>query len=134
METTTVTVRGTDADRFATALVDRTAEQANSLNKRGVRNVHRYEGDGFTQISYERGSAHENSWLMVTILVDAVDEQTRTVAVFVGGGGEGPFKLEEFTMRRFLKSDTFGEKGRFGTILRDIEQVCDSLDLELVAE
>ncbi|MDG5775433.1 hypothetical protein VB773_11170 [Haloarculaceae archaeon H-GB2-1] len=133
MEVTTITLQGDDVDQFAAELLQRKASQADSLNKRGVRNLHKYEGDGFTQFSYERGSAYENSWLMVTVLVELVDDRRCTVAVFVGGGGEGPFKLEEFTLRRFRDSETFGERGRFGTVLKDVEAVRESLGLQVEA-
>lgn len=131
MEASRITVRGENVDRLADALVEskaRTAER--TLNKRGVRNVHRYDGNGFTQLAYERAAAYEDSWLMVSVVVETVDERTRTVVVLVGGGGEGPFKLQEITLRRLRRGEeAVGEAGRFGTVLRDIKKVCDSLDL-----
>lgn len=135
MEASNLTLRGENVDRFAEALVESKAtESRRSLNKRGVRNIHRFDGDGFTQLVYERGAAYENSWLMVSVLVEQVDDRTCTVMVFVGGGGEGPFKLEEVSLRRILRGeDSVGQAGRFRTVLEDIKQVCESLDLEVDA-
>lgn len=66
------------------------------------------------------------------ILVERVDDRTYTVVVFVGGGGEGPFKLEEVSMRRILRGEgAVGQTGRFATVLKDVEQVCESLELEV---
>ena len=129
-------MRGEEADRFADALVEsRAAEVKHSINKRGVRNIHRYEGDGFTHLAYERAAAYEDSWLVVSVLVERVDERTSTVAVLVGGGGEGPFKLEEISARRLLRGEeAVGQAGRFATVLRDIESVIDSLDLDVETE
>ncbi|WP_336338583.1 hypothetical protein [Haloarcula brevis] len=39
-----------------------------SLTKRGVRNYHRYEGAESTQIAYERGPSHDDSWLVMSML------------------------------------------------------------------
>jgi len=87
VEGCTLTVRGVDAERFPDAFVDARASEADrSLDRRGVRNVHRYRGDGFTHVVYERGAARSDDW--VTVLYDRVDDQTGTVVVFVGG--EGP--------------------------------------------
>lgn len=136
MEAAKLTLRGPEADRFASAFLEsKTDEARTSLNKHGVRNIHRYGGDGFTQIAYERGAAHENSWLVVSVLVDRVDAETCTVAVFVGGGGEGPFKLEELSIRRLLKGEeSVGQAGRFATVLEDIEAVCSDLSLTVETE
>jgi hypothetical protein len=87
-------------------------------------------GPGFTQIAYERGSTYDDSWLMVSVLVETVDDRTRTVVAFVGGGGEGPFKMEEFSIRRLQAGEeAVGQAGRFATVLRDIEQVCAELEV-----
>jgi hypothetical protein len=46
MEVSHVTLHGDGADRFADAFVDTEAtEQKRSINKRGVRNIHRFEGE-----------------------------------------------------------------------------------------
>jgi hypothetical protein len=129
MEACNLTLRGPEADAFADSFLETKATEAKrSLNKRGVRNVHRYKGDGFTQITYERGSAYDDSWLMVSVLVETVDDRTRTVVVSVGGGGEGPFKMEEITVRRLQQGEeAAGQAGRFATVLRDIEQMCSEL-------
>ncbi len=136
MESSCITLEGDDADRFATELIEsKAAESEQSINKRGARNLHRYDGEEFTQFTYERGAAFENSWLMVSILVEVVDERTRTVVVFVGGGGEGPFKLEEVSVRRITHGEgAVGEAGRFETVLRDVRQVADALDLTVTTE
>lgn len=131
MEASHVTVRGEKVDRLDETLIEEKAtESERSLNKWAARNVHKYEGDGITQLTYERGAAHEPSWLMVSFLVEQLDDRTATVAVFVGGGGRGPFKLEEVTTRRVLRGeDSVGESGRFGTVLADLEDACTALDL-----
>jgi hypothetical protein len=136
MESSRITFRGENAHRFAEALVEAKAEEVErSINKRGVRNIHRFEGDGVTQIAYERGSAFEDSWLMVSVLVEQEDDRTCTAVVFVGGGGEGPFKLEEVSMRRVLRGEkAVGEARRFETVLRDVKQVAESLDLAVATE
>jgi len=136
MEASRLTIRGEQADRFAETIIDaKTRERKRSINKRGVRNIHKYQGDGFTQLTYERAAAHEDSWVMVSVLVEAVDTETRTVVAFVGGGGKGPFKLEEVSMRRVLRGeDAVGEAGRFGTVLKDIKRVIDDLELTVVTE
>jgi hypothetical protein len=93
MEACNLILRGPEADAFADSFLETKATEAKrSLNKRGVRNVHRYKSDGFAQITYEQGSASDDSWPMVSLLVETVDDRTRTV-VFVGG--EEAFKLEE---------------------------------------
>ena len=136
MESSHLTFRGESAHRFADALVEAKAqERERSINKRGVRNVHRFDGDGHTQVAWERGAAFEDSWLMVSVLVERGDDRTCTVVVFVGGGGEGPFKLEEVSMRRLLQGEeSVGEAGRFATVLRDVKRVADSLDLTVTNE
>jgi hypothetical protein len=136
VESSRITFRGENAHRFADAFVESKAEERKrSINKRGVRNIHRFEGDGFTQVAYERGSAFEDSWLMVSVLVERSDDRTCTVVVFVGGGGEGPFKLEEVSMRRVLRGEeSVGEAGRFETVLRDVKRVAESLDLAVATE
>lgn len=136
MEAINLTVRGENADQVADAFVDaKAAEVRRSINKRGVRNVHRYDGDGFTQVVYERGSSYENSWLVVSVVVERVDEQESTVVLFVGGGGEGPFKMEEVTLRRIRQGEeSVGQAGRFATVLRDLEAVFESLELTVTTE
>jgi hypothetical protein len=136
MEAANLTLRGPDADRFADAFLDSKAEAAKrSLNKRGARDIHRYQGDGFTQITYERAAAHESSWLVVSLLVEVVDEETATVVVFVGGGGEGPFKFEELSPRRLLKGEqSVGQAGRFATVLEDVAAVCSELSVSVETE
>ncbi|MGB9933667.1 hypothetical protein [Haloarcula amylolytica] len=131
MEACNLTLRGPEADAFADSFLETKAMEAKrSLNKRGVRNLHRYAGPGFTQIAYERGSTYDDSWLMVSVLVETVDDRTRTVVVFVGGGGEGPFKMEEITVRRLQQGEeAVGQAGRFATVLSDIEQVCAELEV-----
>ena len=131
MEACNLTLRGPDADAFADSFLETKAmEGKRSLNKRGVRNIHRYEGTGFTQIAYERGSAYDESWLMVSVLVETVDDRTRTVVVLVGGGGEGPFKMEELSLRRLREGEgAVGQAGRFATVLEDIERVCAELEV-----
>lgn len=136
MEAATLTLHGTDAGRFAETFVDSKATQAKrSLNKRGVRNIHRVDGERYTQVAYERGSAHDSSWLMVSLLVERVDERTERVVVLVGGGGEGPFKLEELSVQRLLAGEeSVGQAGRFAGVLRDVDDVCDSLGLDVETE
>lgn len=136
MEASRLTVSGENVDQLAETLIESKATtSARSLNKRGARNVHRYDGDGFTQYTYERAAAYENSWLMVSVLVERVDDETATVVVFVGGGGEGPFKLEEISSRRIFKGEeAVGETGRFETVLRDVRGACESLDLDVETE
>ncbi|WP_424000328.1 hypothetical protein ACOZ4I_13360 [Haloarcula salina] len=85
-----------------------------------------------TQLTYERGSVSDESWLMVALLVDTVDEQTSTVVVSVGGGGEGPFKMEDVSIRRLREGEkAVGQAGRFGAVLQDVKQVCDELALSV---
>jgi hypothetical protein len=136
MESSHITFRGENAHRLGEALVESKArESERTINKRGVRNVHRFDGDDVTQLAYERGAAFEDSWLMVSILVKRDDDRTCTVVVFVGGGGEGPFKLEEISARRVLQGErSVGEAGRFGTVLKDLKQVAESLELDVVTE
>lgn len=100
-----------------------------------MRNIHKYEGEGFTTVAYERGSVHDESWVMVSVLVEAVDDRTRTVVVTVGGGGRGPFKLEEVSLRRPRGGEeSVGEAGRFGTVLADLRGVVESLDPSVETE
>ncbi len=133
MEGCTLTVRGDDPDRLPAAFVETRASEADrSLNRRGVRNIHRYRGDGFVHVVYERGAARSDDWVTVTLLYDRVDDRTGTVAVFVGGGGEGPFKLDELSMDRLLEgTEAVGAAGRFATVLDDVESVCDDLGLSV---
>lgn len=136
MEGSALTVHGENVDRFPDVFVEQKATQSQrSLNKRGVRNIHRYAGDGFTCVTYERASAHADAWVMVSVLFEQVDAETGTVVVLVGGGGEGPFKLEELSMTRLLEgNDAVGQAGRFATVLRDVRGVCTDLDLTVEAE
>lgn len=136
MEAANLTLRGADADRFAGVFLESKAEAAQrSINKRGVRNIHRYQGAGFTHITYERAAAHESSWLVVSLLVEQQDKDRCTVVVSVGGGGEGPFKLEELSPRRLLKGEeSVGQAGRFGTVLEDVARVCSELSLTVETE
>lgn len=136
MEGTALTISGDGIDRFPDAFVEQKATQSErSLNKRGVRNIHRYAGDGFTHVTYERGSAHSDAWVMVSVLFEQVDTGTGTVVVLVGGGGEGPFKVEELSMTRLLEgNDAVGQAGRFATVLRDVRDVCTDLDLMVETE
>lgn len=136
MEASNLTLHGDDADRFAQAFVEsKVRESRRSINKRGVRNIHRCRGDGFTQIAYERAAAYEDSWLMVSLLVEESDDNRSTVTVLVGGGGEGPFKFEAVTVRRILQGEqSVGQAGRFVTVLEEINQVCESLDLTVETE
>ena len=131
MEACNLTLRGPEADAFADSFLESKAMEAKrSLNKRGVRNIHRYEGPTFTQIAYERGSSHDDSWLMVSVLVETVDDRTRTAVVFVGGGGKGPFKMEEVSIRRLREGEeAVGQAGRYATVLKDIERVCGELEV-----
>lgn len=147
MEATRLTVSGDRVDQFAEEFVESKATASGrSLNKRGVTNVHRYDGNGgagpegnaeggFTVVSYERGSVRDESWVTVSVIVEAIDERTRTVVLLVGGGGRGPFKFEEISPRRILRGEaSVGQAGRFGTVLTDIERVCDSLGLTVTTE
>jgi hypothetical protein len=133
MEASYLTLRGERAGQFASAFVDAKAtEVKRSINKRGVRNIHRYEGDGFTKVAYERAAAYENSWLVVSVLVETVDDRTADIVVLVGGGGEGPFKLEEINMRRLVRGEeSFGQAGRLVTVLEDVRDVCEELSLSV---
>ena len=55
MEASRLTMSGENVDQLAETLIESKATtSARSLNKRGARNVHRYDGDGFTQYTYER--------------------------------------------------------------------------------
>lgn len=136
MEAATLTLHGDGAGRFAEAFVESKAEQAErSLNSRGVRNIHRVGGDGYTQIAYERGSAHDPSWLVVSLLVERVDERTVRVVLMVGGGGSGPFKLEEVSLKRVVEGEeAVGQAGRFASVLRDVDAVASALDLDVETE
>ncbi|MBX0325078.1 hypothetical protein EGH21_18780 [Halomicroarcula sp. F13] len=136
MKATTLTLRGESAHRFADAFVDEKADESRrSLNKRGVRNIHRYEGTDVTQIAYERASAHLDSWLLVSLLLEPVDEETATLVVMLGGGGEGPFKLDEVTLKRVLEGEeAVGATGRLATVLKDVRAVCELLDLDVETE
>lgn len=136
MEAARITVTGEDVDRIASELVETKAEEARrSINKRGVRNIHRFDGEGFTYLTYERGSVHEESWLVVSLLVEAVDDRTSTVAVFVGGGGEGPFKWEDLSLKRITEGpESAGEAGRFFSVVREVERIAESLDLAVEAD
>lgn len=131
MEASHLAIRGEQADRFAAELVESKARAVRrSINKRGVRNIHTYDGEGFTQLVYERAAAYEDSWLMVSVLVEELDDRTCSVAIYVGGGGRGPFKLEEISARRLLRGEgSVGQAGRFATVLRDVRGVCESLEL-----
>jgi hypothetical protein len=133
MEAATLRLRGEGATRFAEAFVESKATEAErSLDKRGVRDVHRVGGDGYTLVAYERGSAHDPSWLGVSLLVERVDERTATVVVLVGGGGSGPFKLESVSVGRVLRGEAaHGQTGRFASVLRDVGGVAESLDLDV---
>ncbi|WP_324759384.1 hypothetical protein [Haloarcula montana] len=136
MEAANLTLHGPDADRFADAFLDSKTETAKrSLNKRSARNIHRYRGDGFTQITYERAAAYESSWVVISLLVEEVDDEMATVVVFVGGGGEGPFKLEELSPRRLLRGEeSVGQAGRFATVLEDVAAVCSELSVSVETE
>lgn len=136
MQASRLKLRGDDADRFADSFLESKAEEAKrSLNMRGVRNIHKYGGDGFTQIAYERASNWEEAWLMVSVLVEVEDDSTCTLAIFVGGGGEGAFKMEELPIRRILRGEAeTGEAGRFVDVLEDVKRVVDSLELEVDTE
>lgn len=136
MEAATLTLHGDEAGQFAEEFVESKAEQAGrSLNRRGVRNIHRVGGDGYTQIAYERGSAHDPSWLLVSLLVERVDERTARVVVMVGGGGSGPFKLEEVSLKRLLDGEeSVGQAGRFASVLRDVDGVAEELGLDVDTE
>jgi len=133
MEAAALTLQGEAADRFADRFVESKADEASrSLNPRGVRNIHRYGGEGFTHVTYERAAAYESSWLLVSVLVEREDDRTATVVVTVGGGGEGPFKLEEITARRFIKDEErHAESGRFLDVLEDIADRCAELDVDV---
>lgn len=119
--------------RTLTALSIRSSKRATQserlLNKRGVRNIHRYEGDGFIYLTYERGAATESSWVVVSLLAEQVDNPTATVVLLVGGGGD-PFKVEEMSMIKIVQGeDAVGQAGRFRAVLEDINRLCDSLEL-----
>jgi hypothetical protein len=135
MEASRVTFRGADAHRFAERFLESKAEEARtSINRRGVRNVHTFGGDGFRLIAYERGSSHDSSWLQVSVLVEE-GEETCTVVVLVGGGGRGPFKFEEVNLRRLTDGEgAVGEAGRFASVLRDVKRVGESLGLTVDTE
>jgi hypothetical protein len=131
MDGCTLTLRGERVGDFPEAFTrQKTEERRRSLNARGARNVHRYRGDGFTHLLYEHAAAHSEGWLAVSLLFDDHGDDSATLAVLVGGGGSGPFKLEEFSMTRLLAGDeAVGAAGRFATVLRDVERTCDDLDL-----
>ena len=131
MEAIRLELRGQAVDRFADTLVERMAErQRRSLNMRIARNVHRYEGEGVTQVAFEVPSAYQPSWLMVSVLVERVGETRSTVVVLLGGAGEGLFKLEELSPRRLLRGeDSVGEPMRLTKVLRRMNDVAEELDL-----
>lgn len=118
---------------FAATFVDRkAAEVSRSINKRGARNVHRYRGDGVTHVTYERAASRTNDWLLVSLLIESVDAESINLVVTVGGGGEGPFKFEEVSVRRLLSDEeSFGESGRFLGVLEQVRDVCESLGLSV---
>jgi hypothetical protein len=140
MEATRLQINGDGVDQFVDAFVESKATASErSLNKRGVRNVTRYDGGGddggFTLVSYERGAVYDESWVTVTVLVETLDAQTATVVLLVGGGGQGPFKFEEFSARRIVKGEeSVGQAGRFGTVLSDIEDICATLEVDVTTE
>lgn len=136
MEASHLTLRGDRAGEFADAFVERKArESERSLNKWRPRNLHRLDGEGFTHLAYERGSSWEHSWLVVSVFAEQLDRRTCSVTALVGGGGRGPFKLEDVTMRRLLQGEaSVGQAGRFGTVLEDVRRVCESLDLTVETE
>lgn len=131
METSYVTLKGDAASEFASTFVERKAEEiSRSINKRGARNVHRYRGDGVTHVTYERAASRTNDWLLVSMLIEPVDPETCNLVVTVGGGGEGPFKFEEVSVRQLVSDEeSFGESGRFLSVLEQVRDVCESLGL-----
>lgn len=135
-EVATNTIRGERASQFAGALIDAKVQEARrSINKRGVRDIHTFEGDGFTSLTYERAAIRVDSWVTVSVLVERVSQQESTVAIFGGGGENRPFKLEEVTVTRILRGEhSYGESGRFGSVVRDIRDVCESLEVTIDGE
>lgn len=133
MEATNLTLRGEEATEFADSFVGtKVEEMKRSINRRGARNIHRYEGDGFTQIAYERAAPNVDDWVMVSIVVDVQDQHTLSVTVMIGGSGEGPFKIEETALAKLMEDDEFiGQAGRFNAVLRKIRRVCDGLELDV---
>ena len=135
METASLTLHGDGADRVSEELVEETATVgARSINRLGVDDVHRYRGDGVTLLAYERASAYREAWVMVNVLFETVDDETCRVAVLVGGGREGPFRIKDLEQRldRWLVGEEeYGETGRLGSVLESIEAVCDELDVRM---
>ena len=135
METASLTLHGDGADRVSEKLVEETATVgARSINRLGVDDVHRYRGDGVTLLAYERASAYREAWVMVNVLFETVDDETCRVAVLVGGGREGPFRIKDLEQRldRWLVGEEeYGETGRLGSVLERIEAVCDELDVRM---
>lgn len=136
MEACKLLLRGENATEFADEFVAAKAdERRHSLNMRGVRNIHTYESGPVTQVVYERAAVRDPSWLMVSLLVEELDEESCRLALFVGGGGEGPFKLEEMSVPRLIRGEEdFGESGRFGTVIEDVREVAGSLGLDVEPE
>lgn len=70
--------------------------------------------------------------MLVSLLIESVDAETINLVVTVGGGGEGPFKFEEVSVRRLLSDEeSFGESGRFLGVLEQVRDVCESLGLSV---
>jgi hypothetical protein len=135
METASLTLHGDGADRVSEKLVEETATVgARSINRLGVDDVHRYRGGGVTLLAYERASAYREAWVMVNVLFETVDDETCRVAVLVGGGREGPFRIKDLEQRldRWLVGEEeYGETGRLGSVVESIEAVCDELDVRM---
>lgn len=138
MEIQTLTARGDAVDRIAASLVEEKAtESARSISKLGVENVHRYRGEAFTLLAFEQTAAYKDDWVMVSVVVDRIDDRTAEIVVFVGGGRDGPFQipdLEQRLTRREVGEDAYGESGRLGSVVETIEQVCAELDVEVTGE
>lgn len=138
MEVRKLTLRGDAVDQVASTLVEERATEANrSINKLGVENVTRYRGEGFTLLAFEQSAAYKDDWVMVSVLIEQVDERTATAAVLVGGGREGPYRIldvEQRLTRREVGEEGYGEAGRLGSVVENIETVCATLGVDVIEE
>jgi hypothetical protein len=86
-----------------------------------------------TLLAHEQASAYREAWVMVNVPFETVDDGTCRVAVLVGGGREGPFRIEDLERRldrRLVGEEEYGESGRLGSVPESVEGVCEELGVE----